>query len=52
MEERATTTPPLAAGGARGVTDSQEAEIRRMDERARRIDDQLMGSGVICTDCM
>jgi hypothetical protein len=52
MEERAITTPPLDGSGvpprARG---GQEAEIRQMDERAHRIDEQLMKGGAICTDC-
>ena len=52
MEERAITTPPLDVSGAPPrVRGGEEAEIRQMDERARRIDQQLMGSGAICTDC-
>jgi hypothetical protein len=51
MEERAITTPPLDVREAPRVRGGEEAEIRQMDERARRIDQQLMGSGAICTDC-
>jgi hypothetical protein len=51
MEERAITTPPLDVREAPRVRGGEEAEIRQMDERARRIDEQLMGSGAICTDC-
>jgi hypothetical protein len=51
MEERAITTPPLDVRDAPRVRGGEEAEIRQMDERARRIDQQLMGSGAICTDC-
>ena len=50
MEERATTPPVDARSSRRGVR-GEEAEIRQMDERAHRIDEQLMGSGAICTDC-
>ena len=38
---------PEDVAGVRG----EEAEIRQMDERAHRIDQQLMGRGAICTDC-
>ena len=51
MEERAITTPPLDVREAPRVRGGEEAEIRQMDERARRIDQQLLGSGAICTDC-
>ncbi len=51
MEERAITTPPLDVREAPRVRGGEEAEIREMDERARRIDEKLMGSGAICTDC-
>ena len=51
IEERAITTPPLDAGAAPGAKGSEEAEIRQMDERDRRIDQQLMGRGAICADC-
>ena len=51
MEERAITTPPVDAGSSRRGVRGEEAEIRQMDERAHRIDQQLMGSGAICTDC-
>jgi hypothetical protein len=52
MEERAVTTPPLDVREApRTRGRGEEAEIRQMDERARRIDEQLLGSGAICTDC-
>ena len=51
MEERAITTPPLDVSGAPGRGLSEGAEIRQMDKRARRIDEQLMGDGAICTDC-
>jgi hypothetical protein len=51
MEERAITTPPLDVRGAPRVRGGEEAEIRQMNERARRIDQQLLGSGAICTDC-
>ena len=51
MEERAITTPPLDVRGAPGRGRSEGAAIRQMDERARRIDKQLMGDGAICTDC-
>ena len=52
MEERAITTPPFEVREAprvRGM--GEEAEIRQMDERAKRIDERLLGSGAICTDC-
>jgi hypothetical protein len=51
MEDRAITTPPLDVREAPRVRGGEEAEIRQMDERARRIDQQLLGSGAICTDC-
>ena len=51
MEERAITTPPLDVSGAPGRGLGEGAEIRQMDERARRIDGQLLGGGAICTDC-
>jgi hypothetical protein len=51
MEERAITTPPLDVREVPRVRGGEEAEIRQMDERARRIDQQLLGSGAICTDC-
>ena len=51
MEQRAITTPPLDVRDAPRVRGGEEAEIRQMDERARRIDQQLLGSGAICTDC-
>jgi hypothetical protein len=51
MEERAITTPPLDVGEAPRVRSGEEAEIRQMDERARRIDQQLLGGGAICADC-
>jgi hypothetical protein len=51
MEERAITTPPLDINQAPARDSGEEAEIRLMDERARRIDERLMGSGAICTDC-
>ena len=51
MEERAITTPPVDARGTQRGVRGEEAEIRQMDERAHRIDEQLMGSGAICTDC-
>ena len=51
MEERAITTPPLDVQGAPGRGLNEGAAIRQMDERARRIDKQLMGNGAICTDC-
>jgi len=51
MEERAITKPPLDVREAPRVRGGEEAEIRQMDERARRIDQQLLGSGAICTDC-
>ena len=51
MEERAITTAPLDVSGAPGRGLSEGAEIRQMDERARRIDGQLLGGGGICTDC-
>ena len=51
MEERAITTPPLDVRESRPAYAGEEAEIRQMDERAHRIDEQLMGSGAICTDC-
>ena len=47
MEERAITTPPLDVQGAPGRGLSEGAAIRQMDERARRIDKQLMGDGAI-----
>jgi hypothetical protein len=51
MEERAITTPPLDVRDAPGRGLSEGAQIRQMDERARRIDERLMGGGAICTDC-
>ena len=51
MEERAITTPPVDARGTQRGVRGEEAEIRQMDERAHRIDERLMGSGAICTDC-
>ncbi len=51
MEDRAITTPPLHVREAPRVGGGEEGEIRRMDERARRIDQQLLGSSAICTDC-
>jgi hypothetical protein len=51
MEERAITTPPVDARDTQRGVGGEEAEIRQMDERAHRIDEQLMGSGAICTDC-
>ena len=51
MEERAITTPPVDARDTQRGVRGEEAEIRQMDERAHRIDEQLMGSGAICTDC-
>jgi hypothetical protein len=51
MEERAITTPPLDVREAHRLRGGEEAEIRQMDEQAHRIDQQLMGSGAICTDC-
>ena len=52
MEERAITTPPLDVREAPRIRGSgEEAEIRQMDERARRIDERLLGSGAICSDC-
>jgi hypothetical protein len=51
MEQRAITTPPLDVREAPRVRGGEEAENREMDERARRIDEKLMGSGAICTDC-
>jgi hypothetical protein len=52
MEERAMTTPPLDVGGAPPrLPGGEEAEIRQMNERARRIDERLMNGGAICSDC-
>ena len=51
MEERAITTPPVDARGTQRGVRGEEAEIHQMDERAHRIDEQLMGSGAICADC-
>jgi hypothetical protein len=51
MEERAITTPPVDARDTQRGVMGEEAEIRQMDERAHRIDERLMGSGAICTDC-
>jgi hypothetical protein len=52
MEERAITTAPLDVRDAPRIRGSgEEAEIRQMDERAIRIDEQLLGSGAICSDC-
>jgi hypothetical protein len=51
MQERAITTPPLDVRGAPGRGLSEGAEIRQMEERARRIDERLMGDGAICIDC-
>jgi hypothetical protein len=51
-EERAMTTPPLDVGGAPPrLPGGEEAEIRQMNERARRIDERLMNGGAICSDC-
>jgi hypothetical protein len=51
MEERSITTPPLETSGAPRVRGGEEAEIRQMDERARRVDENLMKGGAICSDC-
>jgi hypothetical protein len=51
MEERAITTDPLNASGARPMRGGEEAEIREMDRRAHRIDEQLMKDGGICAGC-
>ena len=51
MEEQGIATPPLDTRGAPGRGLSEGAQIRQMDERARRIDEQLMGDGAICADC-
>jgi hypothetical protein len=51
MKERAITTPPLDVRGAPGRGLSEGAAMGQMDERARRIDKQLMGDGAICADC-
>jgi hypothetical protein len=51
MEERAITANPLDDRESRAVRGGEEAEIRQMDERARRIDEQLMRGGAICSDC-
>jgi hypothetical protein len=51
MEERAITTPPLDTSEAPRLRGGEEAEIRQMDERAKRVDEQLLGTGAICTDC-
>jgi hypothetical protein len=49
MEERAITTAPLDDSAARGG--GEEAEIRQMDRRAHRIDEQLTKDGGICAHC-
>jgi hypothetical protein len=51
MEERSIATPPLDVSGAPGRGLSEGGQIRQMDERARRIDDQLMRGGGVCADC-
>ena len=51
MEERAITTPPADARGTQRYVRGEAAEIRQMDDGAHRIDERLMGSGAICTDC-
>lgn len=51
MEEQGIATPPLDVSGAPGRDLSEGAQIRQMDERARRIDKELMGGGAICADC-
>jgi hypothetical protein len=51
MEGRGITASPLNASGAAGASRGEEAEIRQMDEHARRIDKQLMGDSAICADC-
>ena len=51
MQERAITTPPIDADRTGGTRVDQDTEIRRMDERDRRLDQELMNSGAICRDC-
>ena len=51
MQERAIATPPIDTGAAGGKHADEETEIRQMDQRARRIDQDLMNSGAICRDC-
>jgi len=51
MQERAIATPPIDTGAAGGKRADEETEIRQMDQRARRIDQDLMNSGAICRDC-
>jgi hypothetical protein len=51
MEERAIITSPLDVGGAPPrLRSGEEAEIRAMDERDRRMDERLLRGG-ICADC-
>ncbi len=51
MEERGITTNPLDDSGARAGPGGQEAEIRQMDRRAHRIDEQLIKDADICAGC-
>jgi hypothetical protein len=51
MEEQGIATPPLDVRDAPGRGLSEGAQIRQMDERARRIDERLMGGDAICADC-
>ena len=51
MQQRAIATPPIDTGAAGGKHADEETEIRQMDQRARRIDQDLMNSGAICRDC-
>jgi hypothetical protein len=51
MEERAITSDPLDDSGAHSVRGGEEAEIRQLDRRAHRIDEQLMNDGEICAGC-
>ncbi|MGA0594709.1 hypothetical protein [Enterovirga sp. CN4-39] len=50
MERRSITTPPLDVGAAPRIS-NEAAENAQLDQRARRIDENLIGRGAICTDC-
>src|SRR3954447_13096277 len=50
MEREAITTPPLYDGGG-GKQAGESAAIRRMDERAHRIDEKLLDGGGVCGGC-
>ena len=50
MERDAISTPPLDVSEGR-QTGGEGAEIRKMDRRARSIDEKLLKDGGVCRDC-